>query len=242
MTHSDSKKVHNSKRRQPSSAPEVYMSTNYAPNDHSGSYNHRALNRDSAPKVGIPPGEVHNPFLQNTSVHQGTFYIIFLPIVAGFVLAFLIGSAYHRFRAKSQAKDVNSTEESFDSEGTEPLDDGGGMLEILRGRSHRAADEIINPRRTKLTNSSTTLPANNEKIYYQPLADKQEVRTLQLRKLEISPSTISSFSPPQRPPLPTNAISSVLLDEFIETGEIPSIVEPLASNDTKDHIPDPYLC
>ncbi|KAG7879806.1 hypothetical protein KL905_001300 [Ogataea polymorpha] len=242
MTHSDSKNFRDGDRRQLSSAPEVYMSTNYAPDDLSGSYNHRALNPNLAPKVGIPPSEIHNPFLQNTSVHQGTFYIIFLPIVAGFVLAFLIGSAYHRFRAKIQAKDVNSTEDSFDSKGTEPLEDGGRMLGILRGRSHRTANEFINPRGFKSTNSNTMLPANNEKFYYQPLTDKQEVRTLQLRKLENSPGTLSSFSPPQRLPLPKNAISSVLLDEFIETGEMPSIVEPLGSNDTKNHIPDPYLC
>ncbi|KAG7813386.1 hypothetical protein KL921_000932 [Ogataea angusta] len=241
MAQSSSKYLYEGRKWQPSSTSAVYLPTKYASKDLLGNYNHRDLSLDSTPKVGIPPSEIHNPFLQNTSVHQGTFYVIFLPIVAGFVLAFLIGSAYHRFRAKSQAKDVNSTDESFDSDYSEPLDEGGAMLGFLRDRSHRVANEITNPRCSKAPNSSTKLPANKEKVYYQPLTDKHDVTTLQLRKLEISPSPNSPFSPPQRPSLPKKAISSVLLDEFIETGEIPAIVEPLASNDTKEHTPDPYL-
>ncbi|KAG7741804.1 hypothetical protein KL923_001059 [Ogataea haglerorum] len=239
MTQPDSNNFPTGKSEQPSSAPEVYMSTHYAPGDLPNNYNPPALNHDSPPKVGIPPSEIRNPFLQNTSAHQGTFYVIFLPIVAGFVLAFLIGSAYHRFRAKSQAKDANSTEESFDSDCTEPLDEGGAVLEFLRDRSRPVANEKTNPR---CSNSGTTSLAKNEKIYYQPLAEKQEVTTLQLRKLEICPITSPPFTPPQRPLRTKKAISSILLDGFIETGEIPAIVEPLVSNGTKKHISDLHLC
>ncbi|GME82477.1 unnamed protein product [Ambrosiozyma monospora] len=69
----------------------------------------------SSYSAGVPPSDIKNPFLLTSKFKQGTFYVIVLPIIAFFFLAYLFSVAFTRWRSRRQARQANLRDE-FDDE------------------------------------------------------------------------------------------------------------------------------
>ncbi|KAH3666007.1 hypothetical protein OGAPHI_004196 [Ogataea philodendri] len=179
--------------------------------------------------VQVPSSELQNPFLQSSSVHQGTFYVIFLPIVGGFVLAFLLGSAYNRFRAKSQARHANLADDSFDSDYTDSKDDPIVPINIIRHKTvagQTRGIEVAGFRPVR----SIKLPSNSHtKVFYQPHQGPAQVTTLHLKKQsDLGTPELPIRASLKRPVIRKN--TSIVLDQFIQTGELPMMDAQTAPN------------
>ncbi|GMG22560.1 unnamed protein product [Ambrosiozyma monospora] len=107
----------------------------------------------SSYSAGVPPSDIKNPFLLTSKFKQGTFYVIVLPIIGFFFLAYLLSVAFTRWRSRRQARQASLRDE-FDDEKSI----GGGYDEasLLFKGTNSTATEFTNEHKVGAAASSSS--------------------------------------------------------------------------------------
>lgn len=161
-------------------------------------------------KIDVPSG-AGNPFLNSSEFTQGTFYIIFGPIIAGLIIFYLIGALINRIRARHNTKGADAIEDEYEMN-----------------------QSIIDPFDTRDTHNDDT-----NSVYYQyprhhqrNLTDISSLHKLTSDPFSDSDSVLQSLNEPSKTASPfttTNKsfhkrrTSSMVLDDFISTGVLPEL-------------------
>lgn len=161
------------------------------------------------------PSAKNNPFLNSSSFQQGTFYIIFGPIIGGVLLLYLIGVLVKRMQARHNTKGVEAIENEYEMN-----------------------QSMIDP--FEFTNNDVD---DTTSFYYQyPRHQRNKTNATDISKSLYgvdggditfdTTSLLQSFNEPQKGASPANTVnksfhrrrtSSMVLDDFINTGALPAL-------------------
>ncbi|QPG75649.1 hypothetical protein FOA43_003006 [Brettanomyces nanus] len=175
----------------------------------------------NATPTDIPNQTRDNPFIQQSKYRQGTLYLITLPTIAVIFIIFLLCTAYMKYRAKHQARQAppfeDMCEAKSETSGIFDLEQATRATTLVSKGTFETVEKIGLARSSMEIDglqgegSDGTKGSGTGSTTFYSLEEPNHAATQ---------STVSI--PNNKKHFHKKTLSSVILDEFISTGELPA--------------------
>lgn len=154
------------------------------------------------------PNSQKNPFLIDSDYKQGTFYVIIFPIICGFLALYLISVLWKKIEAKRQTQGVSAAYQE-------------SIYDVT------CEDNISFYHKHKRNKTQTDLSFLENSEFQQDMDNGKVLQLQQGQEVQYQFTSADAANVANNEPIKQNrhkrTPSSILLDEFIYTGELPKL-------------------